>query len=261
MYSRRARRVRSYRFRRRRYAAYRSSRAKFQRQRRRTRAALRRGGNFFARLYEQRNLVVTNADAQTYGHLFQFDITDTDNVSQVARFKRLANLFEEYKVHKVAVKITPHANVGDHSGQVGPYAVAPYFLPNDVGNDQNATIADKAIRYENVAGLPNSKIIDGHRGTNLVFVPKVYRAVFPTANADTGVTPASSEMVPTNRIWQTTKFLYPASSGTAGAPYMYGLAMATQGISLAGTITQITYTVDVFYYVTFRKFKNYMTPV
>lgn len=241
-----------------------SARSRFYRQRARTRRNLRSGGKFFTRIYESREFKPNYNGSVTspYGHLYELDIRDIDNAEQATRFRRIASLFQEYKVHKVAVKITPHITASDGQTQIGPYAVATYFHPNTDATDQSSTISDAKIQYENVVGLPNSKVIKGCDATTLVFVPRMYTPSYTNVDGAGTVAVGSAQLTPTNRVWLNTKRLFPGSNIAGQTPQFYGFAIAHQGFSELGTgLSTITYTIDIFYYVTFRKYKNTMLPV
>ncbi|UPW41510.1 capsid protein [Dipodfec virus UA23Rod_1805] len=243
---------------------FRASRSRFYRQRVRTRRNLRTGGKFFTRIYEAREFKPKYDGTVTspYGHLYELDIRDIDNAEQANRFRRIASLFQEYKVHKVAVKITPHINASDGQTQIGPYAVATYYQPNSDTQDQSSTIGDAKIQYENVVGLPNSKVIRGCDPTTLVFVPRMYTPGYSNVDGAGTVAVGSAQLVPTNRVWLNTKRLFPNSNIAGQTPQFYGFVIAHQGFSEIGTgLDTITYTIDIFYYVTFRKYKNTMLPV
>lgn len=228
----------------------------FRVRRMRTRMQLRRGDKFFTRIYEQREHGVATGDPSTYGHLYTLNMLTNDDASQKTRFKRLASLYQQFKVHKVCVRIRPHHTVNNVAQAIGPYAVAPYYLPNKVNVDVNSTVPDNVIDYTMVAGLPNSKSLMNNQQTTLLFVPKLAKPLYPSG--DYGASILGREFVPSNTVWISTQTLYPTSTsvGNNSLPKMYGFVFACQGSTVP-----VHYTIDIYYYVTFRGFKNSLFPV
>lgn len=226
--------------------------SRYKRQKIRTRRKLRRGANLFTRIYEQKQIIVK--PSQTGSEIFHLDMYDQENSSNRYAFKRIMSNYQQFKVHKVVVRVVPHVNMSYPTKEIGPYCVTPYFLENDNSIDQKSTIPDADLSYTLLCGLPESRQRRGYQSTSIAFVPRIARA-YRASNETGAAVSVNNELVPANRVWISTASIFPNNLSQT-APRMQGFAFSSQGISA----DQVTYTFDIFYYITCRGLKTQLRP-
>lgn len=192
---------------------------------------------YFTRLFYSENVRFSGVDTNQI-----FSTVDGVDITRSSNWKRMINMWQYVKVHKVVIKFTPCFNMTQPgTSEIGPHAAAPFFL----SNGSNTVIKpDSELRYNDIMGLPMAKSGRATKELTISFRPCTYSV----GRREDTATQGDEHMTP-NYTWiNTDSATIPLFQG-----YAYGHAREFNNN------VRFDVTVQKFIYCSFKGTKRTMT--